>query len=110
MGLSQLVIADIVTHESLPLETIEDLRDLRISVLDEYGHEDDSSVRVAEAVRELGDWPREDALHHGFEDFGLVRDDHGEEHFFAFTQSRALGDEPQAVEVHVGAREDGAEG
>lgn len=109
MGLSQLIIADILAHESLLLEALEDLWDLRISVLHKYGHEDDGSIRVAEAVRELCNWPRENALHHRVEDFGLVRDYDGEEDFFAFSQPGALGNEPQAVEVHVGAREDGAQ-
>lgn len=49
-------------------------------------------------------------MHHCVEDLGLIGDDDGEENFFSFSQSGALGNETKTVEIHVCAGEDSAEG
>ncbi|PMB70998.1 hypothetical protein BM221_003461 [Beauveria bassiana] len=62
------------------------------------------------AVGELGDGPGHDGLDEAGKGAGSLGDAAGEQHLLALAEGGALGDEAQAVKVHVGARGDGDEG
>jgi hypothetical protein len=65
---------------------------------------------VGDAVVELGDRARADQLAEALERAALLGDGHREQRLALLAELGALGDEAQAVEVHVRAAGDGHEG
>ena len=61
---------------------------------------------IADAVVELGDVAIADQFAEALEAAALFRDRHREKRFARFADLGALGDEAQAIEVHVGAAGD----
>ena len=69
-----------------------------------------ATLRVGDAVVELGHRARADQLAEALEAAALLGDRHREQRLALLADLGALGDEAQPVEVHVGAAGDGHEG
>ena len=63
-------------------------------------------VAAAQAVVELGDHSRPQRGAELAKGAGTLGNGHGDDRFAGFAQLGALGDEAQAIEVHVGAAQD----
>ena len=111
MGFGELVVGDVVPCHVLFAELGEDGGDFGGSVEsgEVEGDEDVGGLGRVVAVDEFGDGARVDDGVQREERAGRFGDLDGEQSFAALAELGAFGDEPQAVEVHVRARDDGDE-
>ncbi len=86
------------------------MRSRFVAARDREADEDVRHLLVGDAVVELGDRARADQLAEALERAALLGDRHREQRLALLAELGALGDEAQAVEVHVGAAGDGDEG
>ncbi len=107
--LGQLVVGQVEGREAVAREVLRELR--RLAAVD--GRDADEDVRlgrVGDAVVELGDGARADQLAEAPEAAALLGNGHREQRLALLADLGPLGDEAQAVEVHVRAAGDGDEG